>query len=36
MERIRAQFETNFFGLVRMCQLCLPSCVARDGGGSST
>jgi NAD(P)-dependent dehydrogenase (short-subunit alcohol dehydrogenase family) len=25
MERMRAQFETNFFGLVRMCQLSLPS-----------
>lgn len=24
MELVRRQFETNFFGLVRMCQLCLP------------
>ncbi len=24
MDRIRAQFETNVFGLVRMCQLALP------------
>jgi NAD(P)-dependent dehydrogenase (short-subunit alcohol dehydrogenase family) len=24
MERVRAQFETNVFGLVRMCQLVLP------------
>ena len=24
MERVRAQFETNVFGLVRMCQLALP------------
>jgi len=24
MERIRAQFETNVFGLIRMCQLVLP------------
>jgi NAD(P)-dependent dehydrogenase (short-subunit alcohol dehydrogenase family) len=25
MEKIRAQFETNVFGLVRMCQLVLPA-----------
>jgi NAD(P)-dependent dehydrogenase (short-subunit alcohol dehydrogenase family) len=25
MERLRAQFETNVFGLVRMCQLVLPA-----------
>jgi NAD(P)-dependent dehydrogenase (short-subunit alcohol dehydrogenase family) len=25
MERLRAQFETNFFGLARMCQLVLPA-----------
>jgi NAD(P)-dependent dehydrogenase (short-subunit alcohol dehydrogenase family) len=24
MEKVRRQFETNFFGLVRMCQLALP------------
>src|SRR4051812_27771570 len=24
MERLRAQFETNVFGLVKMCQLVLP------------
>ena len=37
MERVRAQFETNVFGLVRMCQL-VPArrCVARAGGESST
>jgi NAD(P)-dependent dehydrogenase (short-subunit alcohol dehydrogenase family) len=25
MESVRRQFETNVFGLMRMCQLCLPS-----------
>jgi NADP-dependent 3-hydroxy acid dehydrogenase YdfG len=30
MERLRAQFETNVFGLVRMCQLVLPG--MRDRG----
>jgi NAD(P)-dependent dehydrogenase (short-subunit alcohol dehydrogenase family) len=25
MARVRAQFETNVFGLVRMCQLVLPA-----------
>jgi short-subunit dehydrogenase len=25
MESVRRQFETNVFGLLRMCQLCLPS-----------
>ena len=24
MEKVRRQFETNFFGLARMCQLVLP------------
>ena len=32
MERIRAQFETNVFGLVRMCQLVLPG-MRRQGAG---
>jgi NAD(P)-dependent dehydrogenase (short-subunit alcohol dehydrogenase family) len=32
MERIRAQFETNVFGLVRMCQLALPG-MRRQGWG---
>ena len=32
MERIRAQFETNVFGLVRMCQLVLPG-MRRAGRG---
>jgi NAD(P)-dependent dehydrogenase (short-subunit alcohol dehydrogenase family) len=32
LERIRAQFETNVFGLVRMCQLVLPG-MRRQGGG---
>ncbi len=32
MERIRAQFETNVFGLVRMCQLALPA-MRRQGWG---
>jgi NAD(P)-dependent dehydrogenase (short-subunit alcohol dehydrogenase family) len=31
-ERIRAQFETNVFGLVRMCQLVLPG-MRREGRG---
>jgi NAD(P)-dependent dehydrogenase (short-subunit alcohol dehydrogenase family) len=25
MDSVRRQFETNVFGLIRMCQLCLPS-----------
>ena len=33
MERIRAQFETNVFGLVRMCQLALPA-MRRAGRGT--
>jgi NADP-dependent 3-hydroxy acid dehydrogenase YdfG len=32
MERIRAQFETNVFGLVRMCQLVLPGMRAAGRG----
>ena len=32
MERIRAQFETNVFGLVRMCQLVLPGMRAAGKG----
>jgi len=33
MERIRAQFETNVFGLMRMCQLALPA-MRRAGRGT--
>jgi NAD(P)-dependent dehydrogenase (short-subunit alcohol dehydrogenase family) len=32
MDRLRAQFETNVFGLVRMCQLVLPA-MRRAGQG---
>ena len=32
MEKVRRQFETNVFGLVRMCQLVLPG-MRRQGGG---
>jgi NAD(P)-dependent dehydrogenase (short-subunit alcohol dehydrogenase family) len=32
MERLRSQFETNVFGLVRMCQLVLPG-MRRTGRG---
>ena len=32
LERVRAQFETNVFGLMRMCQLVLPG-MRREGRG---
>jgi NAD(P)-dependent dehydrogenase (short-subunit alcohol dehydrogenase family) len=32
LERLRAQFETNVFGLVRMCQLALPGMRRRHWG----
>ncbi len=32
MDRLRAQFETNVFGLVRMCQLVLPGMRRRGQG----
>ena len=32
MEKVRSQFETNVFGLVRMCQLVLPG-MRRQGSG---
>jgi NAD(P)-dependent dehydrogenase (short-subunit alcohol dehydrogenase family) len=32
MERVRAQFETNVFGLIRMCQLVLPGMRAQRSG----
>src|SRR6476646_5163744 len=32
LERIRRQFETNVFGLVRMCQLVLPGMRAQQSG----
>lgn len=32
MEKVRRQFETNVFGLVRMCQLVLPGMRARGYG----
>src|SRR3989440_3622601 len=32
MEQVRRQFETNVFGLIRMCQLVLPG-MRREGSG---
>jgi NAD(P)-dependent dehydrogenase (short-subunit alcohol dehydrogenase family) len=32
LERVRAQFETNVFGLLRMCQLVLPAMRAQGWG----
>jgi NAD(P)-dependent dehydrogenase (short-subunit alcohol dehydrogenase family) len=32
LERLRAQFETNVFGLMRMCQLVLPGMRGRGAG----
>ena len=32
MEKVREQFETNVFGLVRLCQLVLPGMRAQRGG----
>src|SRR4051795_6201819 len=32
LERVRAQFETNVFGLLRMCQLVLPGMRREDRG----
>jgi NAD(P)-dependent dehydrogenase (short-subunit alcohol dehydrogenase family) len=32
MDAVRAQFETNVFGMVRMCQLVLPGMRAEGGG----
>ena len=35
LDDVRAQFETNVFGLIRMCQLVLPGMRdARAAGGS--
>ena len=35
LESVRRQFETNVFGLIRMCQLVLPGCASRGGARSS-
>ena len=35
MDDVRRQFETNVFGLVRMCQLVLPGMRARSAGAGS-
>lgn len=32
MDKLRRQFETNVFGLVRLCQLCLPGMRAQGWG----
>ncbi|NJC73711.1 SDR family NAD(P)-dependent oxidoreductase [Planosporangium thailandense] len=32
LDRVRTQFETNVFGLARLCQLVLPGMRARGGG----
>ena len=34
IDAVRAQFETNVFGLVRLTQLVLPGMIARGGGGT--
>jgi len=34
IDRWRRQFETNVFGVVRMCQLVLPGCARRAAGAS--
>ena len=36
MEKVRDQFETNVFGLVRLCQLVLPGMRARSAGARSS
>jgi NADP-dependent 3-hydroxy acid dehydrogenase YdfG len=37
LDRVRAQFETNVFGLARLSQLVLPGmCASSAGGASST
>ena len=35
MEDVRRQFETNVFGLVRMCQLVLPGDARRSAAARS-
>ena len=36
LDDVRRQFETNVFGLIRMCQLVLPGCASAGRGRSST